>query len=60
LGELYGLITKWAKKHDLTPPKGWKKDVKKMFDYVDANNDGHVTRDELKAAFEKHEDDMDV
>ena len=57
LGELYGIIKKIAKKYDYKLPKGWKKHVKKMFDYVDANNDGHVTGEEIEAAMKKHEGD---
>ena len=59
-GELVDLVGAWAKKHGFDLPADWKEWVGKAFDYVDANSDGHVTRDELQAAFEKHEDDMDV
>ena len=63
LKELYGLIKAWAKKHGFADklPKGWKKEVKKVFNYVDANSDGHVTRAELMTAYNEHkDDDMDV
>ena len=59
-GELIHIVGAWANKHGFDLPDGWKDYVGKVFDYVDANSDGHVTRDELQAAFEKHEDDMDV
>jgi len=54
--ELISIIAAWADKHDFTDklPKGWKEYVGKLFDYVDANSDGHVTRDELEAAMKKH------
>ena len=56
LGELYDLIKEVADKYDYKLPRGWKKHVKKIFDYVDANHDGHVTKAEIEAAMAKHED----
>lgn len=58
--ELIKIVGAWAEKHGFDLPEGWKKYVGKVFDYVDANHDGHVTRAEIDAAMEKHEDDMDV
>jgi Ca2+-binding EF-hand superfamily protein len=59
LGELIGLVKKWATKHGFADklPKGWKGEVKKVFDYVDANHDGHVTRDELEGAMKAHDEE---
>ena len=53
-GELIDLIGAWAGKHDIDLPDGWKDWVSKAFDYVDANDDGHVTRDELVKAMKEH------
>jgi len=49
------MIEAWATKHGFADklPKGWKEYVGKIFKYVDANDDGHVTRDELEAAMKK-------
>jgi len=53
LGELYALIKEVAAKYDYDLPKGWKVEVKKMFDWVDANHDGTVTGPEIEKAMAK-------
>ena len=54
LKEVYGIIEKLAKEHDVKLPKGWKDYVKKIFEYVDANDDGKVTGPEVEEAMKKH------
>jgi len=53
LDELYALIEKIAAKYDFDLPQGWKGHVKKMFDWVDSNNDGTVTGPEIESAMKK-------
>ena len=60
LKELFAICKKVAKAHDLKLPKGWKKFVKKVFKYVDANDDGKVTGPEIEEAMKKHEEESDV
>jgi Ca2+-binding EF-hand superfamily protein len=59
LDELYAIVEKLAKKYDFKLPKGWKKHIKGMFDYVDANGDGKVTGAEIDAVMKK-QDKKDV
>merc|ERR1711988_1682209 len=51
--ELYDIIKELAKKYKHKLPEGWKEGVKKIFDWVDANHDGHVTGEEIEAAMKK-------
>lgn len=57
--ELEAAVVKWAKKHDVEPFKGWKKMLKDVFNEVDENNDGHVTRKEMDDAIKEHEEGED-
>ena len=59
LDELFAIVEKLAKKYEFKLPKGWKKHVEKMFDYVDANDDGKVTGPEIEAAMKKHDKEED-
>ena len=57
--ELIKIVGDWAKKHELKLPEGWKKYIGHVFDYVDADHNGHVTRKELEAAMKEDEDKDD-
>ena len=55
-------LIKWMKieykKNGIDPkklPKGWKKEIKEMFDKMDANGNGEVTKKELEAYIEKYD-----
>merc|ERR1712072_501922 len=48
--EVTSFIAKYAKKHGMHLPKGWRKHMKMVFDHTDANHDGFVTKKELMAA----------
>merc|ERR1711998_489395 len=43
-------ITEYAKEHGIELPEGWEEEAMELFDHVDANDDGKVTMDEVKAA----------
>ena len=57
LKELYAIVKSVAKKYEYKLPKGWKKKVKAVFDYVDADHNGKVTGPEIEAAMAKHEEE---
>merc|ERR1712159_683794 len=48
--EIFKAVRGYAKEHDEKLPKGWKKEVGKLFKHVDANKDGKITPEEAKAA----------
>jgi len=50
LKELNKIIEDVADKYDFDLPEGWKQHVKKLFDWVDSNNDGVVTGPEIEDA----------
>lgn len=51
--EICSAIKGWAKENGVELPKGWRKEVKKIFDHVDADKSGDVTLDEIHAAIWK-------
>ena len=53
--ELVGVVKKWAEKHEVEPFKGWKKMLRMVFDHVDADHSGDVTREEMDKAIAEHE-----
>ncbi len=50
LKEIFTAIKHYAGEHNIELPKGWRKYVTKMFNDVDANGDGEVTKEEIGAA----------
>ena len=52
-------ILAFAKKHEIPPPtkKEWK-ELEKIFDEVDTNDNGKIDGEELKAAWEHHQKEM--
>jgi Ca2+-binding EF-hand superfamily protein len=48
--EVNKAIEDFAAAHDYKLPEGWKAQVKAVYDHVDADNNGKVTMDEIKAA----------
>ena len=48
--ELCDFIEAYCKKKGYKLPKGWKKHVRKLFNKVDTNGDGEVTKKEVEAA----------
>ena len=54
LKEIMKAIKCYAKMTKQSLKKGWRKEVKEAFEYVDKNNSGTVSKEEFKAAVKEH------